>query len=259
MAKTIAIINQKGGCAKTTTTIHLGIGLARAGKRVLLVDADPQASMTVALGWNRQDELKITLAHLLTKIDIGEELDPRAGVLQHAEGVDLVPANITMSSLEASMAHMDCREQLLKSYLALHKDSYDYILIDCLPSLGVLAVNCLTAADSVIVPVQPEFLSSVGMTLLFKAIAKVRRKLNPTLAIDGVLMTMADMRNNHAHEAVREITQALGGQVRLFDTQIPINVKVREASAKGRSVYVHSPKCRAALAYEKFTMEVLGE
>jgi chromosome partitioning protein len=180
-------------------------------------------------------------------------------VLSHAEGVDLVPANIRLASYEAEMAGLMCREHLLKRYLAQHQDRYDYILIDCLPSLGVLAYNALAAADSVIVPVQPEYLASVGMTLLFKSIGNIRNiGLNPNLAIDGVVLTMCPPRTKHSEAVVQGIAKLLGGKVRLFDTTIPANVKVREASAKGRSVYVHAPTSRAAVAYEKFTQEVLG-
>ena len=259
MAKIIATLNQKGGCAKTTTTIHLGIGLARQGKRVLLVDADPQASMTIALGWKRPDDIPFTLTGLLQAVDAFGEPSPKIGILHHAEGVDLVPSSITLSSFEAAMFNMECREQLLRCYLAGVKDAYDYVLIDCLPSLGLLAVNVLTAADSIIIPVQPEYLSTVGMSQLLESFQRVRRKLNPELQIEGILIAMADMRSNHACDAAEAIREHYGKQVRIFETQIPLSVRVREASMAGVSVYAHSPKSKAALAYGQFAREVLGD
>jgi len=258
MVKIIAIMNQKGGCAKTTTTIHLGIGLARQGKRVLLVDADPQASMTIALGWKTLEDHTYTLSELLRGIDRGTAHPPEFGILHHEEGVDLVPSNITLSGFEAAMFNMECREQLLRCYIESVKDSYDYILIDCLPSLGLLTVNALTAADSIIIPVQPEYLSTVGMNQLLESFQRVRRKLNPTLQIDGILITMADMRSNHAYDAAMAIRASYGAQVRVFEAQIPLSVRVREASMAGVSVYAHSPKSKAALAYGQFVREVLG-
>ena len=258
MAKIIAILNQKGGCAKTTTAIHLGIGLARQGKRVLLVDADPQASMTIAMGWKKPDDLSVTLPDLLQAIDNDQEIPPGMGVLRHAEGVDIIPSSIALSNFEAAMVNMECREKLLHGYLAGVKDSYDYILIDCLPSLGLLTVNTLTAADSIIIPVQPEYLSTVGMTQLLASFQRVRRKLNPELAIEGILITMADMRSNHAYSAAEAIRETYGNLVRVFETQIPLSVKVREASMRGTSVYAHSPKSKAALAYSNFVQEVLA-
>jgi len=258
MAKTIAILNQKGGCAKTTTTIHLGIGLARQGKRVLLVDADPQASMTIALGWKRPDEIFVTLADLLRRIYAEKPISSDC-VLRHKEGVDLIPSSIALSSLEAAMVNMECREQLLRNCIAEMKDDYDYILIDNLPSLGLLTVNTLTAADSIIIPVQPEYLSTVGMNQLLESFQRVRRKLNPGLQIEGILITMADMRSNHAYDAAGAIRANYGAQVRVFETTIPLSVRVREASMAGVSVYTHSPKSKAALAYGQFVKEVLGE
>ena len=257
--KIIAILNQKGGCAKTTTTIHLGIGLARQGKRVLLVDADPQASMTIALGWKNPDAIYTTLPYLLQVADAGELHDPEAGILHHTEGVDLVPSNISLAQFEAAMVNIDCRERLLHNYLSLMKENYDYILIDNLPSLGLLTINTLTAADSIIIPVQPEYLSAIGMTQLLQTFARVKRKLNPALDIEGILITMADMRSLHARAAVEEITRGYGAQLRIFETMIPVSVKVREASAVGVSVFEHSPKSKVALAYAKFVREVLGD
>lgn len=256
VCKIIAIINQKGGCAKTTTTIHLGIGLARQGKRVLLVDADPQASMTIALGWKRPDDITVTLANLLQAVDAGNVPPPETGILHHAEGVDLIPSSIILSNFEAAMVNMECREQLMRGFLADMKDLYDYILIDNLPSLGLLTVNTLTAADSIIIPVQPEYLSTVGMTQLLESFQRVRRKLNPALKIEGILITMADLRSNHAYDAAKAIRASYGAKVRVFDTNIPLSVKVREASMAGVSVYAHSPKSKAALAYGQFVREV---
>ena len=256
-AKIIAVLNQKGGCAKTTTTIHLGVGLARQGKRVLLVDADPQASMTIALGWKNPDSLRYTLTAALNPANEGIDFSPY--YLAHKEGVDLIPSNITLSSFEASMVNMECREHILREFLDGVNDCYDYILIDNLPSLGLLTINTLTAADSIIIPVQPEYLSAIGMTQLLQTFSRVKRKLNPALEVEGILITMADMRSLHARAAVEEITRGYGAQLRIFETIIPVSVKVREASAAGVSVFEHSQKSKVALAYGKFVREVLGD
>ena len=196
--KVIALANQKGGTAKTTTTLNLGIGLAHQGRKVLLVDADPQGDLTTALGWTDADDLPVTLATQMKKILQDEPFVYNEGILHHEEGVDIIPTNIELSGMEISLVNAMSREQTLKLYLADLKKDYDYILIDCMPSLGMLTINALVAADSVIVPVQAHYLPLKGMTQLMKTIGKVQRQLNPNLKIDGVLLTLADMRTKLA-------------------------------------------------------------
>ena len=195
--KTIAIVNQKGGVGKTTSTVNLGVGLAQAGNRVLLVDDDPQHSLTISLGIrNADDDLDTTLATAM-QAEIRDESVPwEEGIIHSGEGVDLLPANIELSGVEMSLFNAMSREQVLKSVLSRVKENYDYILIDCMPSLGLMSVNALVAADSVIIPSAPDFLSTKGLNLLIRTISRVRRQINPKLKIDGILMTMVDGRTN---------------------------------------------------------------
>ena len=189
--KVIALANQKGGTAKTTTTLNLGIGLAHQGRKVLLVDADPQGDLTTALGWTNADSLPITLETQMKKILQDELFVYNEGILHHEEGVDIIPTNLELSGMEISLVNAMSREQTLKLYLSDLKKDYDYILIDCMPSLGMLTINALAAADSVIVPVQAHYLPLKGMTQLMKTIGKVQRQLNPKadLYIDIICIT----------------------------------------------------------------------
>ena len=248
--KTIAIVNQKGGVGKTTSTVNLGVGLAQAGNRVLLVDDDPQHSLTISLGIrNADDDLDTTLATAM-QAEIRDESVPwEEGIIHSSEGVDLLPANIELSGVEMSLFNAMSREQVLKSVLSRVKENYDYILIDCMPSLGLMSVNALVAADSVIIPSAPDFLSTKGLNLLIRTISRVRRQINPKLKIDGILMTMVDGRTNNAKSIIASLRSTLGGSVRVFDTEIPRSVRAAEASGEGKSIFAFDPKSRVAQAY----------
>ena len=235
--KVIALANQKGGTAKTTTTLNLGIGLAHQGRKVLLVDADPQGDLTTALGWTDADDLPVTLATQMKKILQDEPFVYNEGILHHEEGVDIIPTNIELSGMEISLVNAMSREQTLKLYLADLKKDYDYILIDCMPSLGMLTINALVAADSVIVPVQAHYLPLKGMTQLMKTIGKVQRQLNPNLKIDGVLLTLADMRTKLARTTETSLRENYGKHIRIFKTVIPVAITAAESSAAGQSIY----------------------
>lgn len=192
-ATIMAVVNQKGGTGKTTTCENLGIGLANEGKRVLLVDTDPQASLTIALGHPRPDDLPVTLTDLMAKVMQDQPIAPKEGILSHEEGVDLVPANITLSGMEVSLVNAMSRETVLRQVLDALKYRYDYILLDCMPSLGMLTVNALAASDQVLIPVQANYLSAKGLEQLLQTVNKVKRQINPKLRIEGILLTKLNL------------------------------------------------------------------
>ena len=253
-----AIVNQKGGTAKTVTSENLGIGLAQEGKRVLLVDCDPQASLTISLGYPQPDDLPVTLTEMMTKTLKDETFDPTEGILKHAEGVDLMPANLLLSGMEVSLVNIMSRESVLKEYLSHVKPGYDHVLLDCQPSLGMLTVNALAAADNLIIPVQAQYLSAKGLEQLIMTVQRVRRNINPKLQFDGILLTMVDSRTNNAKEISDLIRGTYGNRIRVFDTVIPPSVRAAEISAQGVSIYKHDPHGKVAEAYKNLTKEVLA-
>ena len=200
MCKVISVVNQKGGVGKTTTTVNVGIGLAREGKKVLLIDADPQGSLTASLGYEEPDDLRITLATIMMDVINEEEISLEDGILHHQENVDLLPANIELSALEVTMGNVMSREMIMKEYIDAIRCRYDYILIDCMPSLGMMTINALVSSDSVLIPVQAAYLPVKGLQQLIKTILTVKKRLNRKLAIEGILLTMVDFRTNYARD-----------------------------------------------------------
>ena len=282
-ATTIAIVNQKGGTGKTTTCENFGIGLAMEGKTVLLVDADPQGSLTISMGWQQPDELPTTLSTLMAKAINDQSIPPGEGILHHAEGVDLIPANIELAGLEVSLVNCMNREKMLKQVLEGAKHEYDFILLDCTPSLGMLtvvapllwlavrtmceftiiscgdtAINALAAADTTLIPVQAQYLSAKGLEQLLQTVQKVRRQINPKLKIEGILLTMTDSRTNYGQQIDNLIRGAYGSKIKVFDQTIPRSVRAAEISAVGKSIFQHDPKGKVAEAYKSLTEEVMA-
>ena len=255
--KVIAITNQKGGVGKTTTTVNLGVALAKRGKRVMLLDADPQGSLTVSLGVKDPDNLPVSLANIMQAVIDDKSIPDKIGILHHDEGVDLLPSNIELSGTEIALFNTMSREYVLRSYLETVKKHYDYILIDCMPSLGMMTVNALSAADSVIIPSQPSFLSTKGLNLLMRSIVRVKKQINPKLRIDGILLTMVDSRTNNAKAIISSLRSSVGENLRVFNTEIPFSVRAAESSLEGKSIFAHDKNGKVAAAYEAMTQEVM--
>ena len=257
-ATIIAVVNQKGGTAKTTTVENLGIGLSKQGKKVLLIDADPQASLTISLGYPQPDDLELTLSDLLNGT-ISENPVALDEVLIHQqEGIDLIPSNISLAGLEVSLVNTMNRERILKQFLETLREDYDYILLDCMPSLGMITVNSLTAADSVLIPVQAAYLPVKGLEQLITTICRVKKHLNPSIRFEGILISMLNARTNYAKDIMELINEYYGDSVPIFESKIPFSVKASETSAAGVSIFSLDKKHPVAKAYEELTKEVIA-
>ena len=248
---------KKDGVGKTTTALNLGVGLANNGKKVLLIDADPQADLTTCLGWTNQDELEKTLATIMNKVITDKPLEQDEAILHHKEGIDLLPSNIDLEAIEMGLGNVMSREYIMKTYIDQVKDKYDYVLIDCRPSLNMMTLNALASADSVIIPVQAHFLSAKGMTQLIQTINKVRVRINPQLKIDGVLLTLADMQTKVGKTTLETLKNNYGSRLKIYKTIIPQGVKAVEGTMAGKSLYAYDKNSKPAIAYENFCKEVL--
>lgn len=210
MCKVIAICNQKGGVSKTTTTVNLGAGLVREGKKVLVIDADPQGNLSQSLGIMNPDELDVALPDIMEQIIMDKDVDVIEGIVQHEEGFDLMPCNINLSGVDVSLVNAMSRELVLKTYVESMREFYDYILIDCMPSLGMITVNSLTAADSVLIPVQAAYLPVKGLEQLITTICRVKKHLNPSIRFEGILISMLNARTNYAKDIMELINEYYG-------------------------------------------------
>ena len=256
-ATVIACVNQKGGTGKTTTCENLGAGLVMNGKKVLLVDFDPQASLSISLGYPKPEELPVTIADMMKKVVDEKEIRPGEGILHHEEGMDLMPSSIALSGMEVALVNTISRETVLKEYLESVKRDYDFVLLDCSPSLGMLTINAMAAADTLLIPVQASYLPAKGLEQLLQTVNKVRRQINPKLKIEGILLTMVDARTNDAKEISELIRNAYGGKIKVYDTEIPRSVRASEISKEGTSIFKHDPGGKVADAYRELTREVV--
>lgn len=255
--RVLIIANQKGGVAKSASAVNLSAALALNGKKVLMIDADSQGTGSNMFGIDDVDSLEITLATVLGKIINDEDVDPSEGIIKNAEGVDILPSNIDLAALEASLVNVMNRERLFKTYVDIVKDNYDYIIVDCLPSLGMITINALACADSVLIPVQAEKPAAKGLVQLLKSIIKVKKHINPALEIEGILPTMVDGRLNYSKDVIKMIEDSYGSQIHIFEHYIPRLAKMAECAAVGESIFSYEPSCPAAEAYMNLAKEVI--
>jgi chromosome partitioning protein len=251
LGKAIAIFNQKGGVGKTTTNINLGASLANVGKKILIVDIDPQGNTTSGVGIQKND-LDYTVYDLLVRDDI----DPHDVVIKtNVRNLDLIPSNVDLAGAEIELVAIDGREKRLKKYIDMLSKEYDYIFIDCPPSLGLLTINSLTAVQSVIVPIQCEFYALEGVSQLMSTIQLVKKSLNKELKIEGVVLSMFDGRTNLSIQVVQEVKKYFGDKV--YSTVIPRNIRLAEAPSFGMAITEYDPRSKGAQAYRRFAKEFL--
>jgi chromosome partitioning protein len=258
MSRIIAVCSQKGGVGKSSLTVNIGVGLARLGQKVLIVDADPQSDASASLGLRDMDESDETLSELIAKTMADETL-PEGLFIQHQEeGVDILPSNIGLAGVEVQMINIMSREFILKQIISNVSDEYDVILIDNMPSLGMLTVNSLAVADEVLVPVEASYLPIKGLQQLLKTVGKVRKQINTKLQIGGIVFNMVDSRTREHRENMKLLRDSYGSQLNIFETTIPFSIRVKECGKAGESIYRYDAKGKAAAAFEQLAGEVLA-
>ncbi|WDV44100.1 ParA family protein [Clostridiaceae bacterium M8S5] len=260
MAKVIAIANQKGGTAKSTTCRNLATALKNKGYKVLVVDCDNQANLTDCFGIVSPEKLDMTLYNLMECVIMEEDLPSKESYIITRENIDVIPASILLSDIEIRLVAAMSREYILKTIIDEIKDDYDYILLDAMPSLGLMTLNVLATSDTLLIPATPEYLSAKGLELLLRTVFKIKKRINKEIEFEGILLTMFDERTNLSQDMLKVIKESYGSNIRVFNTKIPKTVKVGEANARSMSVIEYMPTNKAAIAYEKFTNElVYGE
>lgn len=257
--KTIAIANQKGGVGKTTTAFSLGIALSSNNKKVLVVDADPQANLTTYMGFYDEDNISANLSTLIEDFIDNKEVETEQAILHHKEGIDLIPSNLNLAMTETNLSSARDREYAIKNILEKVESKYDYIIIDCMPSLSMLVTNALATADEVIIPVQSQYLSAIGMGNLINIVSKVKKHQNQDLKVGGILLTLVDNRTKLPSTIKKEIQEQYGNIIKLYDTQIPYAIKTAESTSKGKSIFAYDKNSKVALAYTNFAKEVLAD
>ena len=254
-AKVIAVANQKGGVGKSTTVFNLGAGLAAEGHRVLLLDVDPQGDLTKMLGLRKPHDLSQTLGEVMDDVVKGKMDSAHPKIRQHQEGFDFVPGNRSLSALEVGLVNVISRETVLRQYVDSVKGNYDYVLLDCRPSLGMLVINALSAADYVLIPVQADYLAAEDMTELVGTVQSIKRQINPRLKVGGVFLTMAND-TNFRRDVIAAVRENCGRKMPVFQTVIPQTVRLAEISTADKSIFKHDPRGKAAEAYRNLVQEV---
>lgn len=256
--KIIAICNEKGGTGKTMTAVSLGAGLAKHGKRVLLVDADSQADLTISLGWRDGDALEATIVEQLAAVIQNEELDPTLGVLRHEEGMDVMPSSKELVGIEMALFDVKRRESVLKRWMEKVSGDYDYIVIDSGRSIGFMMLNVLMAADSVIIPVSADYLSARKIVDVVEDTITMQKKLNPSIRLGGVLVTRFKANTKLCTDLLKQLRDGAGDEYEVFDAVIPASVRAAESPASGKSIFAYDGSSKPAVAYRHFVEEVMA-
>lgn len=257
MSKVIGVISQKGGVGKTTTCRNLATGLTRQGYKVLAVDCDSQASMTDCFGIEKPEQLEKTLYHLMIDVMNDYDLPSKESYIQTKEGIDIIPSSIELSAIEINLSTALSREYILRTIIDEIKEDYDYILLDGLPSLGLMTLNILASCDSVLIPATPEYLSAKGLELLLRTVFKLKKRINTGIRIEGILLTKYEERTNLSKQILKMINDSYGENIKVFETRIPKSVKVGEANLNSMSIIEYMPENKAAVAYSEFAKELI--